>query len=137
MDKQVKQPNFWVRGKIEQRKFYEITLSTKTNIITFLFGLIAGALIILPFGLMVIQFLMIYGYDFSILTLYLTIIWVLIMLFNGLSNYFTVKLAQSYNKDMITLQAIKPKYIFFYQIFNFGFGFVSLFIIIFFGLRFF
>ena len=56
------------------------------------------------------------------------------MLFNGLSNYFTVKLAQAYNKDMDSLQEIKAKYIFYYQILNIGFGIFSLIVIIFFGL---
>lgn len=135
MDRPRRDLNFWMRGKLEQKKFYDIQLKRSTNIITFLLGLIFGALLLLPFGLMVFQYLMIYGYDMSIFVLYLTIIWVLIMIFNGLSNYFTVKLAQAYNKDMVNLQAIKPKYIFFYQIFNFGFGFISLLIIVFFGLR--
>lgn len=135
MNDRVKEQNFWQRGKSEQSKFYDIKLKTKTSVITFIFGLLLGAVIILPFGIMMLQYLVMFGYDLSIFVFYLTIIWVLMMAFNGLSNYFTVKLAQAYNKDMINLQDIKPKYIFFYQIFNFGFGLVSLFVIVFFGVR--
>lgn len=135
MNDRIKEQNFWQRGKSEQSKFYDIKLKTKTSVITFIFGLLLGAVIILPFGIMMLQYLVMFGYDLSIFVFYLTIIWVLMMAFNGLSNYFTVKLAQAYNKDMINLQDIKPKYIFFYQIFNFGFGLVSLFVIVFFGVR--
>ncbi|MFA7434751.1 MAG: hypothetical protein WC006_00115 [Bacilli bacterium] len=135
MFKNYKEPNFWIRGKLEQRKFYDIKLNTKTSIITFIAGLLFGAVIILPFGLMLFQFIMIFGYNLSIFVLYLTIIWILMMLFNGFSNYFTVKLAQAYNKDMNTLQELEPRYIFFYQILNFGFGLFSLFIIVFFGIQ--
>lgn len=131
-----KEPNFWVKGKLQQAKFYDIKLGLKTNIITFVAGFILGALMVLPFALMLLQFLMLNGYDLSIFVIYLTIIWILMMLFNGFSNYFTVKIAQAYNKDMLSLQEIETKYIFFYQIFNFGFGIVSLFLIVFFGLRF-
>lgn len=135
MNDRKKEPNFWLRGKIEQRKFNDINLNKKTNILTFIFGLLMGALILLPFGIMLLQHIIIFGYDLSIFVLYLTIIWILMMIFNGLSNYFTVKLAQAYNKDMINLQDITPKYIFFYQILNFGFGLFSLFIIVFVGIR--
>lgn len=135
MNDGIREPNFWIRGKTEQRKFYDIKLKTKTNVITFIAGLLFGGILIFPFGLMLFQYIEVYGYDMSIFVLYLTIIWILMMVFNGLSNYFTVKVAQSYNKDMISLQQIKPKYIFFYQLLNFGFGLFSLFIIVFFGIQ--
>lgn len=135
MDNEKKQPNFWVRGKQDQMKFYDIKLNRKTNIITFLFGLISGALLLLPFGIMIYQYLLIYSYTITAFPLYITIVWILIMIFNGISNYMTVKLAQVYNKDMQNLQEIDAKNIFWYQIFNPGFAFISFLLIILFGLR--
>lgn len=133
MNDNSKNQNFWIIGRNEQKKFYDIKLTTKTNIITFIGGLLLGAIIILPFGLMVFQYIQIYNYK-AIFSFYILLIWILLMLFNGLSNYFTLKLAQAYNKDMDSLQEIKAKYIFYYQILNIGFGIFSLIVIIFFGL---
>lgn len=133
----VKQPSAWKKGKLEHNKFYDIKLNRKTNFITFTFGLITGAVLLLPLFLLLFQFLKVYGYDNTFFLLFIILIWILIMLFNGLSNYFTVKLAQAYNKDMINLQAIKPKYIFLYQTLNIGFALASLFIIVLFVIGFF
>ncbi len=132
-DVKVKKPNFWIRGKLENKKFYEIKLTWKTNVLTFVLGLVLAVIVVLPLVFMIYQYLFIFGYNLKIFFLYLTIIWIVLMIFNGLSNYFTVKFAQSANKDIVNLQAIKAGEIFFYQIFNFGFGVISLLLILFFG----
>jgi hypothetical protein len=123
-------PNFWIRGKRETKKFYEINLNRSTNFKTFAFGFLLAALIVFPIGLMIYQFLMIYGYNLSIFGVYLTLIWVALMFFNGLSNYLTVKMAQAAAKDIVNLQAIDAGDIFLYQILNPGFGIVILIIIV-------
>lgn len=130
-----KEPNFWIKGKLEQRKFYEIKLKRSTNIGTFIFGLLLAVIIILPFGLMIYQYLIIYGYNLRIFIAYLLLIWLGLMLFNALSNYFTVKLAQAASKEMINLQEINANYIFWYQLLNIGFGLITLFLLVFFGIN--
>ncbi|MGD9604571.1 MAG: hypothetical protein AB7V00_00265 [Bacilli bacterium] len=126
-----KQLNFWLRGRRETKKFYEIRLNRSTSFKTFIFGFLLATLIIMPFGLLIYQFLMIYGYDLTIFGLYLTLIWVALMFFNGLSNYLTVKIAQASAKEMLNLQEIETGYIFWYQLLNIGFGIFSLIIIVF------
>jgi len=135
MDNEKNGVNFWVRGKIDQHKFYDIKLKTKTNFITFLFGLIVGGLLVLPFCLLVYQYFYLYRYNMSSLPLYFTLFWIIIMFFNAISNYLTVKLAQAYNKDMENLQELSAKHIFLYQLFNFKFGIVVLLFILLFALR--
>lgn len=125
----MKQPGFWKKGRLEQKRFYSIKLKLSTNIITFVFGLLTAALILLPLILLIIQSLKIYSYNGKILIPYFTFLWILLAVFNGLSNYFTVKLAQSMNKDMISMQEIKTKFIFFYQVLNPGFALATIFII--------
>jgi hypothetical protein len=56
------------------------------------------------------------------------------MISNGLSNFFTVKLAKCYARDMLELQAIDEYAILFYQCLNIGFGIFILAILLFFGL---
>lgn len=130
-----REPNFWIKGKLEQRKFYDIKLNRSTNIWTFILGLLLAVIIILPFGLMIYQYLIIYGYNLRIFIVYLLLIWIGLMFFNALSNYFTVKLAQSASKEMINLQQINANYIFWYQLLNIGFGLITLFLLIFFGIN--
>jgi|SRR5690554_2994681 len=131
--KNKKEPNFWVRGKRETKNFYAIQLHPAINIKSFIFGLLFAAVIIVPFGIMVFQYLMIYAY-LGAFRIYLLIIWLGLLLFNGLSNYFTVKIAQAYDVDNHRLQAINAKYIFLYNCLNIGFAIFTLFIIIFLGL---
>ncbi|MGD9886824.1 MAG: hypothetical protein AB7T03_02530 [Bacilli bacterium] len=129
MDNQ-NQPNFWLRGKRETKKFYDIRLNRFTSVKTFVFGFLLAAIIILPIAILIYQFLVIFGYNLTIFGLYLTLIWIALMFFNGLSNYLTVKIAQASVKDMINLQAIEANYIFWYQLLNIGFGVFSLIIIV-------
>ncbi|MDD3106881.1 MAG: hypothetical protein PHP65_03660 [Bacilli bacterium] len=126
-----RQPNFWLRGRRETKKFYEIRLNRSTSFSTFIFGFLIAALLIFPIGLLIYQFLAIYGYNLSIFGVYLILIWLTLMLFNGLSNYLTVKIAQSSAKEMRNLQEIEAEYIFWYQLLNIGFGLFSLIIIVF------
>lgn len=127
--------NFWSRGRWEQKRFYDIRMNRSTNIMSFVFGLLLGTIIIAPFGLMIFEYIMIYGYDYHVFTFYLLLVWIALMLFNGLSNYFTVKLAQAKDKDIRNLQEIQPRYIFFYQCLNIGFGLFTLVLIVIFGMK--
>jgi len=129
----MKKRNFWSRGKQETKNFYELDLSPGINTKSFIFGLLIAAIIILPLGLIIFQYLIIYGY-LGVFKFYLLFIWLGLLLFNGLSNYFTVKIAQSYDVNNRRLQGINAKYVFLYNCLSIGFAIFTIFLIIFLGL---
>ncbi len=126
--------NLWSKGKEETKKFYEIRLKRSTNIITFIFGLIVTVILIFPFAALLLEILEINWYRPQAIIAFLSFAWGLLMISNGLSNFFTVKLAKCYARDMIELQAIDENAILFYQCLNIGFGVFILAILIFFGM---
>lgn len=125
--------SLWSRGKEHTKKFYDIKLNRSTNIITFLFGLVVTVIIIFPFAALLLGVLEMNWYKPQAIIFFLSIAWGLLMLSNGLSNFFTVKLAKCYARDMFELQAIDENAILFYQCLNIGFGAFTLGILIFFG----
>ncbi len=135
MNDQVKEkkPNFWIRGKRETRNFYNIDIPPAVNTKSFIFGLLAAVLVILPAGIMLFQYLMIYGY-LGVFRIYMLISWLGLLLFNGLSNYFTVKIAQAYQPDNKRLQDISAKHVFLYNLLSIGFAIFALIVIILVGL---
>ncbi|HPL55134.1 MAG TPA: hypothetical protein PLH44_01235 [Bacilli bacterium] len=126
--------NLWSKGKEETKKFYEIKLNRSTNIITFIFGLVVTVIIIFPFAALLLEILEINWYKPQAIITFLSFAWGLLMISNGLSNFFTVKLAKCYARDMLELQAIDEYAILFYQCLNIGFGIFILVILLFFGL---
>ncbi|HOE06757.1 MAG TPA: hypothetical protein PLQ99_03580 [Bacilli bacterium] len=126
--------NLWSKGKEETKKFYEIKLNRSTNIITFIFGLVVTVIIIFPFAALLLEILEINWYKPQAIITFLSFAWGLLMISNGLSNFFTVKLAKCYARDMLELQAIDEYAILFYQCLNIGFGIFILAILLFFGL---
>jgi len=135
MNDQVKEKksNFWIRGKRETRNFYNIDIPPAVNTKSFIFGLLAAVLVILPAGIMLFQYLMIYGY-LGVFRIYMLISWLGLLLFNGLSNYFTVKIAQAYQPDNKRLQDISAKHVFLYNLLSIGFAIFALIVIILVGL---
>ncbi|MDD3348574.1 MAG: hypothetical protein RBR48_06010 [Bacilli bacterium] len=126
--------SLWSRGKEETKKFYDIKLKRSTNIITFIFGLITTVIIIFPFAALLLEVLEMNWYKPQSMVAFLSLAWGLLMISNGLSNFFTVKLAKCYARDMLELQAIDENAILFYQCLNIGFGIFILAILIFFGI---
>ena len=126
--------NLWSKGKEETKKLYEIKLNRSTNIITFIFGLVVTVIIIFPFAALLLEILEINWYKPQAIITFLSFAWGLLMISNGLSNFFTVKLAKCYARDMLELQAIDEYAILFYQCLNIGFGIFILAILLFFGL---
>lgn len=126
----------WRKGRQNIKAFYDVKLKRSTNIKTFLFGILLTFLIIFPFALVLIQFYKAYVYNLNLSMLFLVIGWVMIWLCNGLSNYYTIKLAKLYFKEDTKLQAIDEYSVFVYETFNPGFIIFTLFfvIILFFGL---
>ena len=82
---------------------------------------------------MLFQYLMIYGY-LGVFRIYMLISWLGLLLFNGLSNYFTVKIAQAYQPDNKRLQDISAKHVFLYNLLSIGFAIFALIVIILVGL---
>jgi hypothetical protein len=133
----MKQKNFWLRGREHQQRFYSLKIRTRTNLLGTVLALLTAALLVLPIALMVIQFLFIYGFSRSFFYLYLIIVWLGIMFFNGLVNYFNVRYAKSLERDNAELQQIEARFVFYYQCLNFVFAVVALVIVIFFAFQFF
>ncbi len=126
--------SFWSKGKEETKKFYEIRLKRSTNIITFIFGLVITVILIFPIAALLLEVLEMNWYKPQAMIAFLSFAWGLLMISNGLSNFFTVKLAKCYARDMLELQAIDENAILFYQCLNIGFGIFILAILIFFGM---
>lgn len=134
--KPVNKPNLWKKGKRQQKIFYDINLKRSTSMKTFIFGLLITAIIALPFALALYQYLDVYKWNVQAFRIFLLIAWVLILLVNGLSNFFTVKLAKAYNPEMDNLMELDEYAILFYQTLNPGFAIFVLILFIVFGVSF-
>lgn len=123
----------WSKGKEAMKAFYKIKLSKKTNVITFLVGILFTALLILPFAILLFEFIELYWYNPRTMVTFLAFAWGLLMICNGLSNFFTVRMCKSMLPDMKDLQSIDEYLILLYQTFNIGFGVFIFIILMFFG----
>lgn len=113
--------NLWTRGKVATQKYYDLKLKKSTDFKSLIFGLILTLLTILPVLLILIQLFKVYFYHSVIRLLLIIISWMLLLVCNGLSNVFMVKLAKLYYPENPNLLDIDEKAIFVYQTFNFGF----------------
>jgi hypothetical protein len=123
----------WKKAKQTQLDFYNLKISSKTNILGTILALLGSVLIILPLALILIQTIFIYGYHRSILFICLFFIWVGIMLFNGILNYLTIRFSKSLERNNPGLQALEEKHVFYYQCLNPIIAVISLILIIFFA----
>ncbi|HHU55311.1 MAG TPA: hypothetical protein GXZ48_01275 [Acholeplasmataceae bacterium] len=120
----------WKKGKLEIQKYYNLKLNKKNDLKSLIFGMILTLLVILPFLLILIQLYNIFYYHLTIRDVLLIISWFMLLLANGLSNLFMVKLAKSYYPDYTALQEIDDTAIFIYETFNIGFAIFTLILII-------
>ena len=127
-----KEKSLWRVGKDDYKKFMSIRLSRKTNILSFLLGILFTAIIILPYTFLIFQIVELFWFSRQTLILFLSIAWGLIMIANGLSNYITIKIVKAYDKDLTDIQSLDDKAIWFYHTLNPGFGLFILVIMIFF-----
>ena len=125
--------SLWRRGKEANKIFYKIKFNKKTNILSFLLGILFTAIIILPFAVLLFELVELYWYNEKTMVIFLAIAWGLLMVCNGLSNFFTVKICKAAVPDMTDLQDINEYEILFYQTFNIGFGIFIFAILLFFG----
>lgn len=127
-----RQKNLWRTGKDEYKKFMSIKLKKSTSLLSFIFGILLTAIVVLPVVWFVFEIIEIYWYNINTVYTFLILSWVLFMFCNGLSNYITIKIVKSVETDMTDIQALDDKAIFFYQTLNFGFGIFILIILVFF-----
>ncbi|NLD26778.1 MAG: hypothetical protein GX661_05400 [Acholeplasmataceae bacterium] len=127
--------NFWLRGRENQQRFYQLKIRIKTNLLGTLLALLTAAILVLPLALMIIQFLLVYGFSRRFFYLYLVIVWLGLLFFNGLVNYLIVIYSKSLERENSELQQIEAKFVFYYQCFNFVFAVVALIGIVFFAFQ--
>lgn len=132
--KPVIKPSLWKKGKQQQKIYFDINLKRSTSFKTFIFGLLITVIIVLPIALALYQYLFIYKWNTNAFRIFLLLAWVLILLVNGVSNFFTVLLSKAYNPEMDNLMAIDEYAILFYQTFNPGFAIIVLILFIVFGM---
>ncbi len=125
--------NIWSKGKLEMKKYYDLKLKRSTDIKSMVFGLILTVIAVLPFAFILIDILELLYYHPLISRMLIIMAWMLLMVCNGLSNLFMVKLAKRYYPQNPNLTNIDEKSIFVYQSLNIGFGIFTLAIMIFLG----
>lgn len=125
--------NIWKLGKAEMQKFYDLKLRKSTDIKSMIFGLVLTVIIILPGAFLLIDGLELLYYHPLLSRILIIMAWMLLMICNGLSNLFMVKLAKRYYPENPNLTNIDEKSIFVYQSLNIGFGLFTLAIMIFLG----
>ena len=113
--------SLWRKGKKDIKKFYDIKFKKSTNAKTLIYGILLTAFIIFPFATVLTQFLMAYVYHLNICFFIVLIGWVMLWICNGLSNYFSIKLAKIYYKEHPKLLEIDEIAVFFYETLNPGF----------------
>lgn len=123
--------SLWKKGKQDIKKFYDVKLKRSTNIKTFLFGVLLTIICILPFALLLIQFFKAYVYNLNLVLLFALIAWVMLWVCNGVSNYFTIKLAKLYFSEDPKLNSVDEIAVLFYETLNPGFIIFTLFILVF------
>lgn len=123
---QTAEKGLWKTGKDEYKKFVNMKLTKKTNIVSLLMGILFTAIIILPIACLAFEIVELYWYKTAAIFAFVSVAWGLLLVCNGLSSYITVKMVQAYETDMLDVQKIDAKAIFFYQTFNIGFALVTL-----------
>ncbi|MCR5422800.1 MAG: hypothetical protein K6E74_04105 [Bacilli bacterium] len=113
-----KKMGLWRFGKKQYKDFTNYHVKKTTFIKTTIFGIIAALLVLVPFILLLVTFYKVYGYNPRIKILIVTLAWVLILIYNGLTNYYTVQCTKCYISDDEKLQSFDARAIAFYNVLN-------------------
>ena len=108
-------------GKQQYKKFGEYNVKKTTFLKTTFQGIFMTIFCIFPILLIMIQFFAMYFYNPSVKLFLITLAWVMLLVCNGLSNYFTVKFTKNLILDDPKLQEIDEKAIFLYTTFSPGY----------------
>lgn len=122
--------SLWQKGKKEIKKFYDIKFKKSTNAKTLIYGILLTAVIIIPFAVLLVQFFQAYMYQLNVCLFLMLIGWIMLWICNGLSNYFSIKLAKLYYKESPKLQEIDEIAVFFYETLNPGFIIFTFFVLL-------
>ncbi|MDD3191690.1 MAG: hypothetical protein PHP41_02940 [Bacilli bacterium] len=125
--------NLWKLGKIEIQKYYDLNLKKSTDLKAYILGILLTILVVLPILLVLIQFFKVYYYQPIIRLILSALGWFLLLLCNGLSNLFMVKLAKIYFPENPILMGLNEKAIFVRHTFSIGFALLTIAAILFFG----
>ncbi len=121
----------WRYGKKQYKDFTNYHVKKTTFIKTTIFGIIISLIVLTPIILILINLYKTFGYNPSWKIFIFTLVWVLLLFYNGLNNYFTVQCTKRYISDDEKLQKFDAKAIMFYNILNPLFMIFSFLIIIF------
>lgn len=119
--KNEKQLGLWRDGRAQYKAFTKYHVKKSTFIITTLQGILLTFVCILPFILILTQFYISFAYIAAVRNFIIVLAFALLLIANGLSNYFTVKCTKTHAIDDEKLQAFEESKIFFYTTFQIGF----------------
>ena len=120
----------WRYGKKQYKEFTNYHVKKSTFIKTTIFGIFASIIVLVPFILLLVTFYKVYGYNPRLKILIVTLVWLLLLIYNGLSNYYTVQSTKCYITDDEKLQKFDARAIAFYNVLNPWFMLFSFVIII-------
>ena len=113
-----KKMSLWKFGKKQFKEFTNYHVKKSTFIKTTIFGILLSILVLLPVIFLIITFYKVFAYNPKLKVLTFTIIWIVLLIYNGLSNYFTVQSTKNYILDDEKLQKFDARAIAFYNILN-------------------
>ena len=117
--------SLWKEGKASSDNLLTVPVTKKQVIISALFSVVLAIIALLPVALLIIQFVLIYGYYFLankfILGLGLAFISIIFIIFNALISLINLIIIKYYLPDNEQLKSMKSKPFFIYQLLNPGF----------------
>lgn len=113
--------SLWKKGKLETQLYYDLKLKKATDFKAFIFGILLTLIVLLPAILVLVQVFKVYIYHPVYRIILVLIGLMMIMLANGLSNMFMVRLSKFYFPENPNLAKIDEKAILMYHTFNVGF----------------
>lgn len=125
MEKEEVRMSYRKFGKEQYKKLVNAKLTKKSNIVSFITGLLVTAILVFPVAFLLFNLIELYWYKSSTVLIFLSIAWGLLQLCNGFSSYVTCLVIKAYEKDMTDIQELDSKAIFFAQVFNIGFMIVT------------
>lgn len=121
----------WIQGRKDYKEFANMSLKGYKSSLAFIFSLVLTILTVLPVALVIYQLYSVFFYHRPILNTLIGLSWLLLLLCNGLSNYFTLEISKCYYHYETKLQKLSSKGVFVYQTFNIGFAVATFVILLF------
>lgn len=126
-----KKMGLWRFGKSQYKQFTNYHVKRTTFIKTTVFGILISLLVLLPFILVLIALYKVFAYNPFWKIGIMVAVYLLLLIYNGISNYYTVQITKKYITDDEKLQKFDAWAICYYNILNPLFMIFAFFIIIF------